>query len=97
VPARGGELERAPGALLPADVGEIQRRGRAVAVRCNRWLGFQLELAAQVGGCLGEVPDRNRCDSGERGLTGRVGGTQETLGPEPPRTLRHREHAADSP
>ena len=46
VPARCRQLERAPGALLPADVGEVGRRSRAVTVRRERRLGLQLELAA---------------------------------------------------
>ena len=79
VPARGGQLERAPGAFLPADVREVGRRAGAVAVRRKRRLGLQLELAAQVGGRLGEVPDRDRGDARESGLAGGVGRTEETL------------------
>ena len=68
-----------------------------VAVRRERRLGLQLELAAQVGHGLGEVPDRDRGDARERRLARGVGRTQETLGAEPPRALGDREDAADPP
>ena len=67
----------------------------SVAVRRERRLRLQLELAAQVGDGLGEVPDRDRGDAGERRLAGGVGRAEEALGTEPPRALGDGEHAAD--
>ena len=73
VPARGRELERAPGALLTADVDEVGRRQVAdVAVPARR-LGAASRLAAQVGDRLGEMPHRNRLDAGQRHLGARLG------------------------
>ena len=42
------QLERAPGAFLPADVGEVGRRRHAVSVRRQRRLGLELALALVV-------------------------------------------------
>ena len=95
--ACGRQLERAPGAFLAAHVGEVGRGCGAVAVRRERRLGLQLELAAQVGGGLGEMPDRHRGDAGESRLARRVGRTEETLGTEPPCALGDGEDAADAP
>ncbi len=95
MPARRCQLERAPGAFLPADLGEVGRRRRAVAVRRQRRLGLQLDLAAQIADRLGEVPDRHRGDTRESSLSGGVGRTQETLHAEPTRALRNGEDAAD--
>ena len=81
VAARGGELERAPGAFLAAHVGEVRRRSSGRAVRRERLLGLQLQLAAQVGGRLGEVPDRDRGDASESRLARGVGRTEEALEP----------------
>ena len=95
VPARRCQLERAPGAFLPADVGEVGRGRAPIPVRDERRLGLELQLAAQVPDRLGEVPDRDRGDACESSLSRRVGRTEETLGAEPPRSLGDREHAAD--
>ena len=95
VPARRRQLERAPGALLPADVREVGRRRRAVSVRHQRRFGLQLALAAQVRDGLCEVTDRDRGDAGESCFSSRVRRTQESLGAEPPRTLGDGEDAAD--
>jgi hypothetical protein len=65
VPSCRRQLERAPGAFLPANVREVGRRRRALSVRRQRRLGLQLALAAEVGDGLCEVPDRDRGDAGE--------------------------------
>ena len=75
-------------------------RSGAVAAPCpfgvQRRLGLQLELAAQVRDGLGEVPDRDRGDPGERRLPRGVRRAEQTLGAEPARTFGDREHAADA-
>ena len=96
VAARRCQLERAAGPFLAADVGEVGRRRRTVAVRRQRRLGLQLELAAQVGDRLGEVADRDRGDAGESGLPRGLGRTKEPLDAEPPRALGDGEHSADA-
>ncbi len=93
--AGGGELERAPRPLLPADVGQVGRRRRAVAVRRQRRLGLELTLAAKVRNRLGEMAERDGVDTGERGLPRRIGGAEEPLGAQPPRALGDGEDAAD--
>ncbi len=95
VPARSRQLERASGAFLATHVREVGHRGGAMAVRRERRLGLELELAAQVRGRLGEVPDRDRGDARESGLSCGVGRTEEALGTEPPRTLGDGEDTAD--
>ena len=95
MPARGGQLERAPGTFLPAHVRKVGCHCRAVPVRHERRLGLQLELATEEGRGLGEMPDRDRGDPRESGLAGGVGRAQETLGTEPPSTLCDGEDAAD--
>ena len=95
--AGGRELERAPGAFLSPDVGEVGRRRRAVAVRHERRLGLQVALATQVGDRLGEMPDRDRGNAGKRRLACGVGGAEETIRAEPPRALGNGENAADPP
>ena len=81
VTSSGGDLERTPPSLLPADVGEIrvQTTGRRLAVR--RLERRRLALAAQVRGGLGEVAKRHGLDAGKRGLGGRVGRAEEPLEP----------------
>ena len=93
VPARGGDLERPPRALLSSDVREVGQRRRVV--RARRHDRVWLELAAQVGDRVGEVPHRDRLDAGERSLGGRLARTEHVLQPHAPRALGHREHAAD--
>jgi hypothetical protein len=97
VAARRRQLERPPGPFLPANVGEIGSAGRALAVRRQRRLGVELELAAQVRDGLGEMPDGNSGDACERSLPSRVGRAKETLDAEPPRALGDRENSADTP
>jgi hypothetical protein len=94
VPTRGGELERAAGAFLPANVREVGRRRRAVAVRRKRRLRLQLELSSQVGRRLGEMVDRDRVDAGKSRLARGVPWAQETLDSEPARTFGDGENAA---
>src|SRR5581483_6524733 len=91
------ELERPPGPLLPADVGEIRRYSRAVPVRRDRLLWLQLELATQVGSRLCEVPDRNRGNAGERRLARGIRRTEESFRAEPPGALGDCENAAHAP
>jgi len=95
VSARSGELEGAARAFLAANVGEVGCRRRAVAVRRRqRRLGLQLTLTAKIRDGLGEVPDRDRGDTGERSLPRGVGRTEETLGAQPPGALCNGENAA---
>ena len=94
VPARGGDLERAPRALLSSDVREVGQRRRVVSAwRHDR---VRLELAAQVRDRVGEVPHRDRLDAGERRLGRRLARAEHPLEPHAPRTLGDREHAADA-
>ena len=95
--ARRCQLERAAGAFLAADIGEVGRRRRTVAVRRQRRLGLQLELAAQVGRGLREVVDRDCGDTRERGFPGGVGRAEEPLDAESTRAFGDGEHAADAP
>ena len=93
----GGDLERAAGALLPADVGEVGlRRCRCAPVRRGR-VRRRLPLAAQVGDGLRQVAERDGVDAGELGLRRRLGGAEEAREPGPARALRGREHPADRP
>ena len=94
VPARGGDLERAPRALLSSDVREVGQRRRVV--RARRHDRVRLELAAQVGDRVGEVPHRDRLDAGERRLGRRLARAEHALEPHAPRALGDREHAADA-
>ena len=95
--AGGSQLESAPRSLLSADLGQVGRRCRAAAVRRQRRLGLELELAAQVRDRFGKVADGDGGDSGEGGLPCGVRGTEETLGTEAPGALGNGENAADAP
>ncbi len=94
VPAGSGDLERAPRALLSSDVREVGQRRRVV--RARRHDRIRLELAAEVGDRVGEVPDGNRLDAGERRLRRRLARAEHVLEPHAPRALGDREHAADA-
>ena len=89
------ELERTARALLSADLGEVGCRRRAVAVRHERRLGLELELAAQEGDGLGEMVDRDRVDAGEGRLSHAVSRAQEALDSKPPCALGDGENASD--
>jgi hypothetical protein len=95
VPTGRGQLERAPGAFLPADVGQIRCRRCAMAVRRERLLGLELALSAQIRDRLGEVPDRDRGYSGERSLPRRVGRAEKSFGAEPACALGDGEDSSD--
>ena len=69
--------------------------GAGVAVGRERRLRLQLELPAKIRDCLGEMPNRHRCDTRERGLPRGIRRAEETLDAEPARSLGDREHAAD--
>src|SRR5215217_1320080 len=60
VPARGRQLESAPGTFLAPYVGEVGTAHSVTSVR--RADGGGLEGAAEVGARLGEVLDRNGLD-----------------------------------
>ena len=90
----GGDLECSPGALLAADVREIEiGRLRGVAVLRDVRLGIR--HATHVGGRLREMANRDRLDAGQRGLRRRRGRAQQTHEARPSRRLGHGEHAAD--
>ena len=96
VTTRGGELERAPGALLAADVGEVgPGRYARDSVPAHVWL--ELELAAQVCGRLGEVGHGNRLDIRERGLRGRLGRAEDARDALATRALGDGERAGNRP
>ena len=86
VPADGGELERAARERLAAHVGEI---GRVRRHRAARGLGpRQLELAAQPGDDLGQMPRAVHRQAGdERRLRGARTRADECLETDPPRRL----------
>ena len=93
VPAGCGDLERAPRALVPSHVREVGRRNRLrMARRCDL---VRLELAPQIGDGIGEMPERQSLDAGERSLGRRLRRAQQPLDAHAPRALRDREHAAD--
>ena len=87
------DLERTAGSLLAVDVGEVGPGDRSDAV--PRWDGLGLELAAEVGDRLGEVPDRHRLDPCERGLGRRLRGADDPRQPGPLRAFGDREDAGD--
>ena len=97
VPAGRSELERAPGALLAADVGEVGVDGRRDHAVGRRPVRLRFTLAAEIRGRLGEVADGHRLDPGERRLGRRLGRAEQPLQSSPARSLRRREHAADGP
>ena len=94
VRARCGDLERAPRTLLAAHVLEVGRRRQLE--RARRQDGVGLEIAAQVRDGVGEVPEGDRLDAGERRLRRGLGGTEDALETHAPRPLGDREHAADA-
>jgi hypothetical protein len=95
VAARCGDLERAAGPFLTADVREIGMP--AVSARRARLDGGRVEAAAQVGGCLREVPDGDWLDSRKRGLGGRFVGAEETRRAGPASGLGGNDRARDGP
>ena len=74
--ARRGELERAPGPLLAANVREIGHEGgrlRPLPV-CRRLVWRRrLPFAAQIGDRLRQVPQGHGLDPGERRLGRTIG------------------------
>jgi hypothetical protein len=68
--ARGGDLERPPSPLLPADVGEI-RDLRRLERACRHGIEpRRVDLAPKVRDDLAEVLDWNRLHARERDLSG---------------------------
>ena len=97
VRAGGGDLERAPRALLAAHVGELGNAGAA-----NRPSGAAAEaegvaLAAEVGDRLGEMPDRHRLDAGQRDLGARLGRADQPPRARSARSLSGRERSRYRP
>ena len=68
-----GDLERAPGALLAAQIGEIRNRGVLDAL-VDRLEGRRVEASAEVLDGLGEMPNTHRLDSRESRFRRRLGG-----------------------
>jgi hypothetical protein len=76
VAACGGELKGPAAPLLAAHVPQIR-----LAARCPGCIGLdgrRLEPPAQIGARLGEVADGDGLDAGQRGLGGRLRGTDES-------------------
>ena len=89
---------RAPAGRVP---GRGRRRGPGMQAASSPFAGGSYgagsRLAPQVRGRLGEVPDRDRLDPGERRLGRRLGSAEQPLDAGPPGALGDREHAADRP
>ena len=94
--ARRRELERAPRALLAADVGQVEAPAAAAAPVRRAGLR-RLALAAQVRDRLGEVANGHGLDPGERRLGRRLGGAEEPCRDRRGAPLGRRERAADRP
>ena len=93
VPARGGDLQHAPGSTLSTHVPEIGRLGNGRGPRGQRlWWSA---LAAEVRHRLDQVVDRDGFDAGERYLGAGLGGADETGGAVAARSLGRDERSGD--
>ena len=92
----GGDLERATTSLLPADVREIRRRLQLAVRPCGRDR-VGLELTPEIRDRIGEVPEADRLDAGERSLGRRVRRAQDAFEPHAACALGDGEDAADAP
>jgi hypothetical protein len=88
-------LERAAGALLSADVGEVGLGRRVVRARGHDRI--RLELAAQVRNRVREMPKADRLDTGERRFGRRLGRAEHAFKAHPARALGDGKHARDAP
>jgi len=87
------QLERAPAALLSADVGEVERTSPRLAVAHDE-LG-RLELSTEVRDCVRQVTNADRLDARQRSLGTRLVRTDDPLQVVAPRTLGNGENTAD--
>ena len=97
MPARRGQFERTTGALLPADVLEVEvvaRRRCTVRRVLDR---RRLRFAPEVRDDLGEMPGRDRLDARKRGLGCGLGGADESTQAGIPRALCGGENTSDRP
>ncbi len=97
VTAGRGDLERAPGAFLAADIREIGNAGEHLEVVLGRRRLRRLVLAAEIRDRLAEMPHSDRLDARERDLRRRLAGTDETRQPGPPGTLGRDQRAGHGP
>jgi len=87
------QLERAPAALLSADIGEVEWTPPGLAV-AHDILG-RLELSSEVRNCVRKVTYADRLDARQRSLGTRLVRTDDPLQVVAPRTLGNGEDAAD--
>jgi hypothetical protein len=90
-----GDLERAAGPFLTADVLKIEVP--AVYARRARLDGGRVEGAAQIRGRLRQVPDGDRLDAGKRGLGSGFVRAEQTIGAGSPGGLGGDDRARDRP
>jgi hypothetical protein len=94
VTARSRQLERSSTTFLAADVGEIERASPRFAVADDE-LGW-LELAAEIGHCIGKMAHTDRLDARQGGLRARFVRTDDALELGATRAFADGEHTADA-
>ena len=90
------DLERAPGSLLPSQIGEVENRPLGL-LPIARHPGLRVELAPQVRHGVGEMPHGNRLDPGQCRLRRRTRRTKDPRQTGLERGLCQRQHTADRP